>query len=475
MHLSVRTRLTIWYSVILSIGLLLFSSTIWLALRHILRSDLSTALANQTRGLEEYLHLEDEDPSLDLVKEIDEYSQSLPQEHLLLVYAAAGGVLYTHPSGKIQKDLRGRAFALAGAQQEFRWNGQPYVGSSRYIRLRRGSIHVFLALSSEYVAHTVGLLGFALAVIVPIFLVGTVGGGYWLSRRALRPVDEITEAARTIGIGDLSERLPVPKTKDELQRLIETWNGMLDRLEASVDRISQFTSDASHELRTPVAIIRLAAESALRRTRTESEYQTALRRILKQSESMTGLIEDLLFLARTDVERIPAGDEQIDLGKLIEGLCADLTPLAAEKNIALIYTLPSQPATMRGRFSDLRRLLLILLDNGIKYTPDGGQVAVKLSLDSDVAVVTVEDTGPGIPEEARAHLFERFFRVDPSRNRESGGHGLGLAIAQAIVQQHNAAMTLQPSADGGSRFSVALPRTWDGTEENRPPPVGQSQ
>ncbi|HXE13706.1 MAG TPA: hypothetical protein VN633_16390, partial [Bryobacteraceae bacterium] len=186
MHFSVRTRLTIWYSVILSIGLLLFSTTIWLALRHILRSDLSTALANQTRGFEEYLHLEDEDPSLDLIKEIDEYSQSLPQEHLLLVYDASGEVLYAHPSGKIQLDLQSRAFAVAGIQQEFRWNEQPYLGSSRYIQLRRGSIHVFLALSSEYVSRTVSILGFALAVIVPIFLVGTVGGGYWLSRRALR-------------------------------------------------------------------------------------------------------------------------------------------------------------------------------------------------------------------------------------------------------------------------------------------------
>ena len=463
MRFSVRTRLTIWYSVILSIGLLLFSTTIWLALRHILRSDLSTALANQTRGFEEYLHLEDEDPSLDLVKEIDEYSQSLPPEHLLLVYEAAGGILYAHPPGTIQTDLRSRAFALSTAQQKFHWDGHPYLGSSRYIRLRRGSIHVFLALSSEYVSHTVDILGFALAVIVPIFLVGTIGGGYWLSRKALRPVDEITEAARTIGIYDLSERLTVPNTKDELQRLTETWNGMLDRLQTSVDRISQFTSDASHELRTPVAIIRLAAESALRRTRAESEYQATLRRILKQSESMTGLIEDLLFLARTDVEQIPAGDESIDLGKLIEGLCADLAPLANEKTIDLNCKLPSGPATMRGRLSDLRRLLLILLDNGIKYTPEGGRVTIKLSLDSEFAVVTVEDTGPGIPEEARVHLFQRFFRVDPSRNRESGGHGLGLAIAHAIVQQHKASLTVQPSAGGGSKFSVALPRAWDGT------------
>lgn len=459
MPFPVRTRLTIGYSVILSIGLLLFSTTIWLAVRHILRSDLSTALENQTRGFAEYLHLEDEDPSVNLVREIDEYSQSLPQEHLLLVYDAAGGVFYTHPSGRIQTGLRSRAFAQSGKQQEFRWNGHPYLGSSLSVRLRRGSIQVFLALSSEYILRAVDILGVALAMIVPIFLVGTLGGGYWLSRRALRPVDEITEAARIIGVGDLSERLAVPKTKDELQRLIETWNGMLDRLEASVDRISRFTSDASHELRTPVAIIRLAAESALRRTRTESEYNNALRRILKQAETMTSLIEDLLFLARTDVEQIPADDESIDLGKLIEGLCSDLAPLAAEKNITLAYDLPSEPATTRGRFSDLRRLVLILLDNGIKYTPDGGQITVKLSLDAERAIVTVEDTGPGIPEEARVHLFQRFFRVDPSRNRESGGHGLGLAIAHAIVQQHQASITVQTGANGGSRFSVALPRT----------------
>jgi heavy metal sensor kinase len=462
MPFSVRTRLTIWYSVILSIGLLLFSTTIWLALRHILRSDVSTALENQTRGFEEYLHLEDQDPSLDLVREIDEYSQSLPQEHLLLVYDEAGRLLYAHPSGTIQPGLRIRAFAAADVQQEFRWNRHPYIGSNRYIRLRHGPIHAFLALSSEYVERAVDILGVALALIVPVFLVGTVGGGYWLSRRALRPVDEITEAARTIGVGDLSERLPVPKAKDELQRLIETWNGMLDRLEASVGRISRFTSDASHELRTPVAIIRLAAESALRRTRTESEYQAALRRILKQSESMTGLIEDLLFLARTDVEQIPTGDESIDLGKLIEGLCADLAPLAAEKNISLTYEIPSESETVRGRLPDLHRLLLILLDNGIKYTPDGGQVTIKLSVDPELAVVTVEDTGPGIPEEARVHLFQRFFRVDPSRSHESGGHGLGLAIAHAIVQQHKASIQVQTSLEGGSKFSVAFPRMWNG-------------
>jgi two-component system, OmpR family, heavy metal sensor histidine kinase CusS len=458
MSLSVRTRLTVWYSILLSVGLILFSWTVWLALRHILRSDLSTALSNQSHGFEQYLHLEDRDPSMDLMREINEYSQSLAQDHLLLVYDAAGRLIYAYPINGSLERFRLRVFAGSNRLQKLHWNHRPYVGLSQDIQLKRGTIHAFLALSSEYVGRALDLLGLALAITAPVFLICTAGGGYWLSRKALLPVDKITEKARTIGVGDLSERLAVPDTNDELQRLTETWNGMLERLETAVNRISRFTSDASHELRTPVAIIRLSAENTLRRTRSEAEYRAALQRILKESENMTRLIEDLLFLARADVEHSSAGTELINLAELVEEVCSDLVPLAAEKNISLTRQAPPEPITVQGHSSDLRRMLLILLDNGIKYTPGGGRVSVSLILNRELATLTVEDTGPGIPEEARSRVFQRFFRVDPSRNRESGGYGLGLAIAQAIVQQHKASIELHTGMSGGCSFSVSLPR-----------------
>ena len=269
-------------------------------------------------------------------------------------------------------------------------------------------------------------------------------------------MDRITETARTIGVTNLSERLPVPHTSDELQRLAETWNDMLRRLEIAVSQISQFTADASHELRTPVAIIRLAAENALRKRRSESEYRQALQRIQSESESMTQLIEDLLFLARADVGRSSVELGSVDIRALIETACLDLQPLAEEKSITLVRDVPEFPRPVSGNASALRRMLLILLDNAIKYTPAGGTVSVGLREQAGKAILTVEDTGLGIPEEEQSRVFQRFFRVDPSRNKESGGHGLGLAIAQTIVNQHKASIELQSNASGGCVFSVAL-------------------
>ncbi|MBV9225224.1 MAG: GHKL domain-containing protein, partial [Acidobacteriaceae bacterium] len=214
--------------------------------------------------------------------------------------------------------------------------------------------------------------------------------------------------------------------------------------------------DASHELRTPVAIIRLAAENALRKTRSESDYRKALRQIQSESESMTQLIENLLFLARAEVHNSSIKLAIVDLQVVVKTVCLDLNPLAEAKSITLTQDVPECPISVLGDFSALRRVLLILLDNAIKYTPEGGVVTVGLHEQSETAVLTVEDTGIGIPEEAQNHVFQRFFRVDPSRNKESGGHGLGLAIAQTIVDQHQASLKLQSKSSGGCIFSVSL-------------------
>ena len=436
-ELPIRVRLAVWYTVVLSLGLILFSLSVWLMLRHLLYSDLRAALENQAGGFEEYLHIEERGHAPDLIHEMDEFSKSMPQEHVLTVYDSDGNMIY-HSGRRLWKD-----------EDELR--------ATRSISLERGPVRVELAVSNGSAVRAVSLLGWLLVVAVPICIVVAAAGGYWLSRKALTPVARITERARAIGVTNLSERLEVPETRDELQQLTETWNGMLARLETAVTRISRFTADASHELRTPVAIIRLAAENALRKPRPDFEYRAALKKIQSESESMTRLIEDLLFLARADAEEAAGNLELIELRGLVESVCSDLRPLSAAKQLDLRWAVPANAIAVAGRPADLRRMLVILVDNAIKYTPSEGVVAVTLEQDGDRVKLRVEDTGVGIPEEAQTRVFQRFFRVDSSRNKDSGGFGLGLAIAQAIVERHNASIALQNKPTGGCIFEVSLP------------------
>jgi two-component system, OmpR family, heavy metal sensor histidine kinase CusS len=453
--LSIRAQLTIWYTVVLAVGLALFSFLVWFGLGRILRVDLADNLTNKARGFEEYLHIEEKDPDINLVKEIAEYSQSWLEDHLLALYDSSGTLIYSN-IGADFSTLKQHVFRDSEDIQAVGWKHRPYLGLSRPIMLSKGRFRTFLAVSMQSDERALRALGWLLASAVPIFVACAAGGGLWLSGKALKPVDRITERARHIGIRNLSERLAVPHTKDELQRLTETWNGMLERLEASVKKISQFTGDASHELRTPLAIIRLAAENALRKSRSEEEYHAALQHIQRESEKMTDLITDLLFLARDEVDTEHERCN-VNLAELIRDVGSDFSVLASTKEVALKQDLVDMPVAVYGSAPSLRRLIVILLDNAIKYTPKGGSVVVRLQRRNSEALIEVEDTGIGIPEELKSHVFERFFRADPSRNKETGGYGLGLAIARAIVLQHNAKIEIRANCPAGSIFCVLLP------------------
>jgi signal transduction histidine kinase len=245
---------------------------------------------------------------------------------------------------------------------------------------------------------------------------------------------------------------------DEIQQLAETWNNMLARLEISVARMSQFTSDASHELRTPIALIRSTAEIALRRPRPEHEYREALVQIQTESERMTQLVSDLLFLARADDHAISAEMTGLDLRGPVREACAEIAPFAAAQGKELKFDDYPESLPVMGHPSSLRRLLFAILENAIKYTAPGGKITVDMKPAPGVTRVNVRDNGMGIPPSALPHIFERFFRADPSRNRTSGGYGLGLAIAQTIARQHHGLIEVQSKVGDGSAFSVTLPR-----------------
>ena len=270
-------------------------------------------------------------------------------------------------------------------------------------------------------------------------------------------VDRITTAAESISISNLSERLEVPKTSDELQRLSETLNRMLARLNASVQRISQFTADASHELRAPVSLIRTTAELAVHGGRTNEEYQDDMTQILAEAERTSKLIDSLLLLARADAGGSELQCELTDVSTSLRAAVEQGRSLAAEKQTELTADLEAAPVVVRGDGDALRRLFFILIDNAIKYTPEGGRVQARLEVLDGQAAIKVTDSGIGISESDLPHIFDRFWRADKVRSRGLGGAGLGLSIARWIVDQHHGSIDVQSELTKGSTFTVRIP------------------
>jgi heavy metal sensor kinase len=281
--------------------------------------------------------------------------------------------------------------------------------------------------------------------------------GYWLSGRALAPVNRIIQSAERVGVRNLSRRLEVPKVKDELRRLTEQVNLMLDRIETSVKRITQFTADASHDLRTPLALIRTSAELALRRPRSDSEYREALARILATSEETSELIEQLLMLARADANVAQLKLEPTDLHPVLEAAGQKANVLASAKSLGFSQSLIHIARPVVANEAALERLFLSVLDNAVKYTAPGGRVALTLSLDESRAIIEVQDTGIGIAAKDLPHVFERFYRADQARSRETRGSGLGLSIAKWIAESHNGSIDLESTPGQGTKVTIRLP------------------
>ena len=289
--------------------------------------------------------------------------------------------------------------------------GQPYRFLSETLAVGSHRFVVQTGVLEDDVLHTLNTFRNYLLAFALIMLAVSSAVGYWLSRKALAPVDAITRTARTIGGTNLSSRLATLHTDDELQRLSDTLNEMLARIEASFLRVSQFTADASHELRTPISLMRTEAEIALRKPREEAAYQDALRHILLEAERTSTLVENLLSLARADAGRELLNMQMLNLREIAAAAARDWQQVMAAHDLNFIVRLSDYDLPVAGDETAIRRLLNILLDNAAKYTPAGGKVEISVEANGNNAVISIADTGIGISEEDQSHVFERFYRA----------------------------------------------------------------
>ena len=289
-----------------------------------------------------------------------------------------------------------------------------------------------------------------------VLLLGLVGG-WWVATRAIRPIDAISATAVRIADGDLSQRISAADTESELGRLAGVLNSTFARLEAAFDQQARFTSDASHELRTPVSVILTQTQTALSRERSSGEYQEALEACQRAARRMKALTESLLELARLDAGQKPIKRERFDLAVVVRDCVELLRPLAAERGIQIHCDVP--PMECLGDAERIGQVVTNLLTNAIHFNRDQGEVRLSARAEHGGVLLTVADTGQGIPAEDIPHLFERFYRVDKSRSRIQGRNGLGLAICKAIVDAHGGTIDVTSQAGVGTTFTVRLPLT----------------
>jgi len=456
-RLSLRLRLTLWYVFLLAMTLLIFSGYIyWRFYQGVMKQvDISLqAIATQAlvnidlesaHGVPDFQNTEEMARMLSEAGETDIIVRLLSPQGKVW-----GGVgYYQHVPVMVPKH-KGYA-SVSRDEHIWRIYNLPLKAPGGAII---GWLQTIQYLDS--VSRTLESLREPFYWGIPLMLLLTAVSGFFLADRALRPIDRITRTARAISATDLSRRINHAGAKDEVGRLADTFDDMLDRLQAAFERERRFTDDAAHELRTPLTILKGRIGVTLRRPRAKDEYKHALQDLEQEVDRLIRLSTDLLFLSRLEQGRVYWRWEPVDLTALLQVVMEQIRPVAREKRLLLSEKIAPE-IQVQGAEDHLIRLFLNLLDNAIKYTPENGEVRLEARREGKEVVVAVSDSGPGIPSHAVPHLFERFYRVAADRSRQTGGSGLGLAIAHEIVRQHHGRIEVQSREGKGTTFVVRLP------------------
>jgi len=477
---SLRFKLTLWYVLILGILLISFSAFLYLTLSGSLHRDVDHKL----RSLAELIASESTSPlskfSFGNIDQTLEDSMNLkPIGKFIQVLDESGRI------GRKSENLK--SVQLPISLQALRNASKGLITYETNRSLGNVPLRIItfpvkendqvtniiqVASSLQDVEDVLRTLVIILVITVPSILMIFSLGGQFLANKALKPVDRITQTARIITSQNLNQRIQTLKVKDEISRLIDTFNEMISRLDQSFRQIKQFTTDASHELKTPLTILKGEVEVGLRKKRLPHEYEQILQSNLEEINRMSKIVEDLLLLSKADIGEIRLIKEDIDLTRFITGLIEQMKILAQPKNIRIETSNHQGEIHILGDPLRMRELFINLIENGIKYTEEGGSILITIAKETDdpfsplpphgkrkeaFANVTVADTGIGIAKEDHEKIFNRFFRVDKARSREQGGSGLGLSICKWIVEAHQGEITVHSEPGKGSSFIVRLP------------------
>jgi heavy metal sensor kinase len=445
--MSIRRRLTLYWTAVLGTILVLAAFSVFATFERKQWDSLDAALLEEADTAAGAIAHTGEPKAAAIVRRLSEERDLGPSRRVRLVagdevIADFGDEAADLPiiSGKIPLGRR----ALDGSRNIFRFAIQPFALGGRNVYLEDGVDATAIRASIERLRNT-------LLLIIPLVLALCVAGGYWLAGRALVPIASLAAALAEIGPRNLSRRLTVGRAADEIARLTKVINALLDRLERASLTERRFASDAAHELRTPLTVLRTGLEVALSRERTRREDRKALNAALQEVLALCKMADELLTLARLNgevsVQRLP-----LNLRSLVDEVAAAVAPLAQARNLTLDVS--TDDAFVEGNATHLRRLLINLLDNALKFTPEHGAISVTLGRDGDCALLRVADSGPGIVPAELPFIFDRFFRGVAAKG---DGSGLGLSLCREIVRLHGGEISARNNPEGGSEFLVTVP------------------
>ncbi len=485
---GIRIQLTLWYTLVSAILMLIFGVAFYTTSQRLLASSFDTTLQLRAQQVAEGISLHNgkmtvenivnELPELDATAALVDTSDDdgtpvtnteenvqvvthIDKSILVRVLDTDGNVVYCvcssnklpMPRESITEPLQGHPWAgtvLDPSGQTVRLYSTMLTDNKHVV----GVVQVGQSLTKLDAA--LQNLLFGLLIATPFVLILSAFGSYWLARRAFRPIHRLASTAREISARALDQRVPVPRAQDEVRDLSIIFNQMIERLERAFAQQRRFVADASHELRTPVAVIRSLTELAITQPSNAEDNLTALHEVNAEAERLGHLINDLLALARTDENQIKLDSEPVRIDLLAADVVASLEPLAVERHLTLC-TANLNPATVMGDAARLIQIIISLVDNALIYTNAGGSVTLSVKVSDSLAYLIVRDTGIGIAQKDLEHIFERFYRADPARSKAVGGSGLGLAIADWLVRAQNGSISVESEPGRGSTFTVTLP------------------
>jgi heavy metal sensor kinase len=455
--------MTAWYAGLLASALLVFGASVYLGLQQYLYWNLHSTLVSECRTIgTELLPQFAAKGTPWLATEINEAYAPEVNNRFIRVVRAGIGVVYLSDPPKNGSFGPAQIPAVVGNEIESTRKiplpgGLELMVDALQVDTPDGNRFVVESGASYHEVRIVlhGLL-LILAVYTPFIVSLAGGGGYWLMRRSLQPIDEITKRAEGITSTNLNERLPAIRTGDELERLSISLNRMIARLDDAFQHINRFSADASHELRTPLTILQLELEEVIQNHRLDPALSEQIASALEETHRMSRIVENLLAISHLDAGEVKMKKVPLDLGELAKFTADEMRLLAEEKSV-MLHSDVRTGIFVQGDRSRLQQVIVNLIDNAIKYTQKGGEVSVSVRRNANAGILEVFDNGAGIPAHALPHVFERFYRADKARSRASGGAGLGLSIAKAICTAHGAEITVFSQEGQGSRFRIVLP------------------